>query len=447
MGSAGRHEHGGDRLRIAVVGSGIAGLTVAHRLHPHHDITLFESRDRIGGHTHTVRVTRGGRQFDVDTGFIVCNDLNYPNFLALLEEIGATTRKSEMSFAVRDERSGLEYCGSSWNGIFAQRRNLVRPRFLKMLLDIARFNREGTAWRRDHADEPDADAQMTISDFVRDRGYGAAFRDHYLSPMGGAIWSCGHATFLEFPLRFVLDFMANHRMLQVEGRPTWRTVVGGSSAYVTRLTKPFRDRIRLATPVRRIMRGADGVRLETETSAPEHFDEVVVATHADQALRLLGDPGPVETEVLSAFPYRMNDVLLHDDVRVLPRRRSVWSSWNAWVPLTQDSNIRVTYNMNILQGLQSDPPFLVSLNDDDRVNPSRILRRLKYAHPMFGPTRDRMQMRHPELIRANRTSYCGAYWGYGFHEDGVVSGIRVAEAFGGGAAELPRRIADARAIA
>ncbi len=411
------------RSRIAIVGSGISGLVAAHLLHRRHDITVFEANDYVGGHTNTVDVELGNERHAVDTGFIVFNELNYPNFVKLLDEIGIESQLSTMSFSVRSDRTGLEYNGTSVNRLFAQRRNLLRPRFHGMIRDILRFNREAPAVL------DGADDDMTVDEYVSAHGYREAFAEEFLVPMGASIWSCPPRTFREFPIRFVVEFFDHHLMLKVSGRPQWRVVRGGSRRYVDALTRPFARRIRLRTPVMSARRLPDRVELTTG-AGPERFDHVIFACHSDQALAMLDDASPTERDVLGAFPYQRNEAVLHTDHALLPRRRRAWGAWNYHIRRDNPDAVAVTYNMNILQRLVSRHTFCVTLNDDEGIERGRIIDRFVYDHPVYTARRAEAQARHRELINANRTSYCGAYWGYGFHEDGVRSALAVGRAFG-----------------
>jgi len=410
------------KLRIAVVGSGISGLVAAWLLARRHDVTVFEAAGYVGGHTNTLEVDTGDEQHRIDTGFIVFNHKTYPHFTRLLEQLGVASMETVMSFSVRCQRSGLEYNGTSLNTLFAQRTNLVDPGFLGMVRDILRFNRNAPA-------EAVRQAEASVGEFVAAHGYGRRFRDHYLVPMGAAIWSCPPGTFLRFPIGFVMDFFGNHGMLQVQGRPVWRVVRGGSARYVEALTASFSNRIRLRTPVRGIRRERDGVYVRT-ADGTQAFDEVVVACHADQALALLDDPTTAETRLLKAFPYQENVAVLHTDPGVLPRCRRAWAAWNYLIPDRPSQDVMVTYNMNALQRLDSSHVFCVSLNPSQAIAERSVLRRMTYHHPVFTTCGRAAQREHVSLIRRNRTSFCGAYWGYGFHEDGVNSALAVGRAFG-----------------
>lgn len=406
-------------MKIAVVGAGVAGLTTAHLLSRRHEVHVFEADGRPGGHTHTVEVDGT----PVDTGFIVFNDWTYPNFIKLMAKLGVASQLSDMSFSVKAEPTGWEYNGTSLNALFAQRLNLLRPSFLGMVRDILRFNRQAAA------DADTLEPTVTLQDYLARGGYGQVFIDHYIVPMGAAIWSSPAEKMAEFPAAFFFRFFKNHGMLSVEARPVWRTLRGGSRAYLGPLTAPFRDRVHLNDPVKRIHRHENAVAVSTE-KGEAFFDQVVLACHSDQALRLLADPFPAEREVLGAIPYQENSTVLHTDAAVMPRRPLAWASWNYLVPRESRARVAVTYWMNKLQALAGPRQYFVSLNMEDRISPDKILRRFTYHHPVFTRAGVAAQARWGEISGKNRTHYCGAYWRNGFHEDGVVSGLRVAEAFG-----------------
>lgn len=411
-------------MNIAIIGSGIAGMTAARMLSRRNHVTVFESAGYVGGHTNTIQVEEGGRTVPVDTGFIVFNELNYPNLCRLFGELGVESRDSDMSFSVHCEKSGLEYNGTSLDQLFAQRRNLLRPKFWGMLAEILRFNREAPANLADGLDDT-----VSVEAYVERYGYGSTFVEHYLAPLGASLWSCDARRFRRFPMRFVIEFLHNHGMLQVNDRPVWKTVVGGSHRYVDPLISPFRDRIRLNTPVTAVRRCPAGVEVVIEGGRHERFDEVVLACHADQSLRLVTDMDREEQELLGHFPYQVNEAVLHTDTALLPDRRRAWASWNYRIPEHASDGVTVTYNMNMLQGLDSRKIYCVSLNQAGSVDPSTIIRRIRYEHPLFTPGRDEAQANHGALIRRRGISYCGAYWGFGFHEDGVRSALAVCEAF------------------
>jgi predicted NAD/FAD-binding protein len=410
-------------MRLAIVGSGIAGNVAAWQLAREHDVTVYEAGDHVGGHTHTHAIEHAGRSYQLDTGFIVFNDWTYPHFVRLLDELGVPSQASSMSFSVRDERCGLEYSGSTLNSLFAQRRNLLRPAFWRMLRDILRFNRAAPALLQQPGPE------LSLGDYLAAGGYSRPFVDHYLVPMGAAIWSTDPGRMLRFPARFFVRFFHNHGMLSVDQRPTWRVVRGGSARYVERLTAGFRDRIRLRTPVERVRRTDAGVLVQARGAAAERYDAVFIACHSDQALALLADPSPVEREVLGAIPYQRNGVVLHTDARLLPRRRRAWAAWNCHVDAAADARIALTYNMNILQSLDAPQPFLVTLNRSAAIDPASVLARMHYDHPLFTPAAVAAQARQAEINGPLRTYYCGAYWRFGFHEDGVVSALAAVEHF------------------
>lgn len=413
-------------MRIAVIGTGIAGLVVARSLHQAgHELTIFESGSHIGGHTNTIPVALAGRTYAVDTGFIVFNDWTYPNFIALLNQLGVASQPTTMSFSVRDARSDLEYNGTSLNTLFAQRRNLLSPSFWRMIRDIMRFGREAPELLE--GDE----ATTTLGEYVAQRGYSRQFVEHYLLPMGGAIWSAGTAAMRGFPARYFVQFFKNHGMLSLGARPQWRVVAGGSWSYVKALVAPFRERIQLDTPVTAVTRDLDGVTVVAKERA-ERFDHVVLGVHGDQALRLLRDPTAAERSVLSAFTYTRNDAVLHTDVSLMPHRRRAWAAWNYHLTGDESAPVPVTYDMNALQGIDAPERFLVTLNPPAGIAEGRVLRRITYRHPHYTAAAVAAQQRWGEINGVNRTWFCGAYWGYGFHEDGVVSALRVVERFGVG---------------
>ncbi|KFJ90936.1 FAD-dependent oxidoreductase [Pseudomonas sp. 1-7] len=412
-------------MKIAIVGSGIAGLTCAYLLNRQHDIQVFEASDWIGGHTHTVDVQVDGRSYAVDTGFIVFNDWTYPNFIRLLGQVGVGFKPTEMSFSVSDPATGVEYNGHDLNTLFAQRRNLVSPAFWGMLRDILRFNRQSL----DDLANNRISADTTLGQYLDSNGYGRRFIEHYIVPMGSAIWSMSLADMLGFPLQFFVRFCKNHGLLSVSDRPTWQVIEGGSRSYVAPLTASFAERIRLNCPVSRVVRDQDGVTLHSAAGA-ERFDKVVFACHSDQALALLDQASKKESEILGALPYANNDVVLHTDTRLLPKRKLAWASWNYRLGGPREQMAAVTYDMNILQGIDSDTTFCVSLNQTAAIDPSKILARFQYAHPQYSLAGTAAQARWEELLGAQHTYYCGAYWANGFHEDGVVSALRVARAFG-----------------
>ncbi len=406
-------------MKLALIGTGIAGLTAAWRLFRYHDLTVFEANDYIGGHTHTVDVETASGRHAIDTGFIVFNDWTYPNFIRLLNELGVASQPTEMSFSVRCERTGLEYNGNNLNTLFAQRRNLLRPAFYRLLLDILRFNRQAAQLLEND------DYTMTLQTYLTRHRYSSLFISHYIIPMGAAIWSAQPSQFGAMPVRHFVQFFHNHGLLNVLHRPRWRAICGGSRRYVEALTAPFRNAIRLSCPVAWVRRFPTHVVVKPEGHEPERFDGVIIATHSDQALALLADPSETERTLLGAIAYQRNDVVLHTDTRLLPRRPLAWASWNYHLPKQPQDRVAVTYNMNLLQNLNTPETFCVTLNYDSHIDPEKVLYRTVYHHPVLDGSAVAAQRRWQDLHGVNRTWYCGAYWGYGFHEDGVMSALRL----------------------
>jgi predicted NAD/FAD-binding protein len=413
-------------MKIAIIGAGISGLAAAERLHAGHDIAVFEAAETVGGHSHTVRVETADGPQDVDTGFVVFNEATYPEFCRLLSRLGVASQPTRMGFGVVDDRTGIEYAGESLAGVFAQKRNLFRPDFLRMLADVMRFNRTALTLAERLPEN------ATLSLLCEAGRFSPAFRDLYLVPMGAAIWSTDEQRMLEFPARLFIRFFKNHGLLEPPARQlAWRVITGGSRRYVDALVRPFSDRLRVATPVHRVARSEGGV-LVSGPGYEERFDEVVLAVHADTALRILADATPRERELLGAFPYQRNDAVLHTDTRVLPRRRRAWASWNYRVPAERGRPVSMTYDMSRLQGLRTREPLLVSLNAEAIVDPSTVLRRVQFEHPVLTLASVAAQARHAEISGTDRVHFCGAYWRNGFHEDGVVSGLAVANAIARG---------------
>ena len=429
-----------NKARIAVVGSGIAGMTAAYLLSRKYQVTLFEAEDRLGGHTATMDVQLNGRNWAIDTGFIVFNDWTYPNFIKLLDQLGVASLPTEMSFSVSCEKSGLEYNGHNLNTLFAQRRNLFSPRFIGMIRDILRFNKEAPA-------ELDAGLLQegeTLGAYLDRKGYSQAFMMDYLIPMGAAIWSSGLTAMRDFPLVFFVRFFKNHGLVSIKNRPQWRVIQGGSRSYIEPLSKPFADGIRLSTPVQAIRRAGEQVCIVSH-HGEEWFDEVVLACHSDQALALLKDPSDEEKSLLGQLPYQMNDVVLHTDTRLLPDNHRAWASWNyrrrdpSRLQPGQDdqSLVSLTYNMNRLQRLEDDPElaasnttFCVTLNDSPAIDPNKVLGRYQYAHPVFTLEGMAAQAGIQKMNGSRHTWFCGAWCRNGFHEDGVVSALAVAGKLG-----------------
>ena len=410
-------------MKIAIIGSGISGLTLAHHLYKNHEITVFEANSHIGGHTHTHAIDLFEKSYQVDTGFIVFNDRTYPHFNALLSEINVPWQPSNMSFSVRNETTGLEYNGTSLNALFAQRRNFLKPSFYGMIFDILRFNKQSLALL-DSADE------ICLGAYLQQNNYGQTFINNYIVPMGAAIWSTDATQMLDFPARFLVRFFHHHGFLTVNNRPQWRTIAGGSAQYVKALTAPFINQIFLNAPIASVQRLKNVVKIKPQNSAEQSFDYVFFACHSDQALTLLGDNASAhEREILGAIPYQENSIYLHHDRNLMPKRALAWAAWNYHVSEQKTNKVQVTYNMNILQSIQSPEPILVTLNHTDLIDRNKVIKRLKYTHPVFTLAGAAAQARHAEISGFNRTGYAGAYWRNGFHEDGVVSALAALQHF------------------
>ena len=420
-------------MNIAIIGAGISGLTAAYYLRHQHDITVYEAAPRIGGHTATVDVEHKGQHYAIDTGFIVYNDWTYPNFIELMQELGVETQPTEMSFSVRCDESGLEYGGNNLNTLFAQRRNLLRPSFHRMLRDILRFNREAI---RD-LESGRISATTTLGEYLVDNRYGEAFIYQYLLPMGCAIWSASTERMVDFPLLFFTRFFKNHGLLSVNDRPQWHVIKGGSRRYLEPLIQEFSASIRLDAKISAVRRHQEAVQLVMANGLTVQYDQVVFACHSDQALELLEDPSRDERDALEAIPYQSNEVVLHTDESLLPRHRAAWSSWNYWLRERRQERAVLNYNMNILQGLKADTTFCVTLNASESIAPARIIDSFNYSHPVFSLESVAAAQKIQDFNGLNRTWFAGAYLGNGFHEDGVVSGRRVAEAINQLAPAMP----------
>lgn len=413
-------------MKMAIIGSGISGLTCAHYLHKQHDITLFEANDYIGGHTATVDVEVASGQYAIDTGFIVFNNRTYPNFQRLMSEIGISGQETEMSFSVHNDESGLEYNGHSVASLFAQKRNFFNPKFYKFIAEILRFNKEA---REAYAVSTHGDPliEQTLGDFLNRRHFSEYFCQNYILPMGAAIWSSTLSDMRAFPLKFFLRFFANHGLLEVANRPQWYVIPGGSRQYVRKMVPAFEDRVRLNARIKQVTRFHDHVIVHSE-QGDERFDKVVFACHSDQALALLADPTKQERDILGDIDYQDNDVVLHTDEKMLPKRKAAWASWNYHLGKDEGLESRpaaLTYNMNILQGITSPETFCVTLNQTDNIDPSKILRTFVYAHPVFDQKCIAAQQKREQISGVNNTWFCGAYWYNGFHEDGVRSALDV----------------------
>jgi predicted NAD/FAD-binding protein len=411
-------------MRIAIIGTGISGMTSAHLLSEDHEVVVYEANDYVGGHTNTVDVSLNGQQYAVDTGFIVFNEKTYPNFVKLMKRLGVSWQNSVMSFSVQCEKTGLEFSPSTLNSLFIQRRNLLRPSFYRMLWDIMHFKRDSEALL-----ESD-DYKMTLTEFLTGKGYSQAFVQHFIIPMGEAVWSADPVKFNEFPARYFAQFFKNHGFLSVKDQPQWLTVKGRSRQYIKPITQPYADQIRLNCPVASVRRYPDYVEIQPQNEVAEKFDQVVIATHSDQALALLDDPTDIEKNILGVIPYQENQAVLHCDESLLPSKKAAWASWNYHIPKEDLGRVAVTYDMNILQSIGAPRELCVSLNLAKAIDPARIYREMIYHHPAYDPQSLAARNSHPEINGINRTYYAGAYWGYGFHEDGVTSALEVTKHFG-----------------
>ena len=412
-------------MKIAIVGTGIAGLTAAYHLHPEHDVTVYEQDNLVGGHAHTVVLQASDGEIGLDTGFLVYNETTYPNFTRLLKQLEVATQPSEMSFSVRCRRCAVEYSARSVRGLFARSDQLFRPSFHRMLLEVLRFNRLGLATL-----EAPVDLRQTLGDFLRQHRFSREFVRHYVTPMASAIWSATTANSEDFPLLFFLRFFAHHGLLSVSQQPVWRTITGGSRRYVAALIRDFRDRIQLRRPVRSVRRHPGGVELGLDGGERRTFDKVVLATHSNQALAMLEDPSDHELRALRALPYQRNEAILHTDERILPKSRHAWASWNYHMEDCEqiDAALPMTYYLNCLQRIESPTSYCVTLNDNGRVAPERILKRIPYEHPLYSTGSVAAQQQLRALNGERHTYYCGAYLGCGFHEDGVNAGLDVVRA-------------------
>ncbi len=410
------------RCKIAVIGTGIAGNVVSYYLNQDHDITVFEKNNYVGGHSHTHSVSSPEGNHQVDSGFIVFNYETYPQFTRLLQKLGVEVQTSEMSFGVRCERTGLEYMGSTFNSLFTQRRNLFRPSFWGMLIDIVRFNRNGAALLDER------DTEISLEDYLKKEAYGKAFKEDYLLPMASAVWSADKNMMSRFPAKYLMRFFYNHGLLKILNRPQWYVIKGGSKAYVDAITRGYRQAIRLNNAVNSISRSNTGVIVKTSVDE-ESFDYVFLACHSDQALSLLANPRKLEREVLGAITYQENDVVLHTDTSLLPKNRRAWAAWNYHRLEREQDQVAMTYNMNILQNFSCETQFCVTLNNTSAVDPSKIIARMSYEHPVYTPESVAAQGRQREINGQDRIYFCGAYWRYGFHEDGVASAMSALDDF------------------
>jgi predicted NAD/FAD-binding protein len=411
-------------MKIAVIGGGISGMLAAYLLCEEHQVTVYEANDYIGGHTNTIEATVSGRRYALDTGFIVFNQETYPNFIKLMRRLNVPYQPSDMSFSVSCDETGLEYRATSLDTLFAQRRNLLNGRFLRMILEILRFRRESGELLAG------SDPGPTLGDYLRQRGYSRYFIEKFIIPMGAAVWSAVPDRFQEFPASAFVRFFTNHGMLRIRNQPQWYVIKGGSQRYVEALTRPYRDRIRLRTPVAAVHRHPDRVVVTARDGAAEAFDQVVIAAHSDQALTMLADPSAAEREILAAIPYQENRTVLHTDDGQLPKTLKARASWNYRVPVGGGHPAVVTYSLNRLQSIDAPHEFCVTLNSPDTMAANATIYETVYHHPVYDSGAFAAQQRWAEVNGVNRTWFCGAYWGYGFHEDGVKSALAVCGQFG-----------------
>jgi uncharacterized protein len=411
-------------MRLAVIGAGISGLVAAYLLSPEHEVTVFEANHYPGGHSHTLELALDGRVYPVDTGFVVFNQTTYPNFVKLLERLGVSWQPANMSFSITNAQTGREFGFRTLNGLLAQRGNLARPAFYRLLFDIWRFRRESGELVGDETFD------ITLGDYLANKRYSRPFVEDFIIPLGSSIWSASPRTFQNFPARYFAEFFQRHRFLNLRHKVRWQTIRGGSRRYVESLVQSFKERLRLDCPIAWVKRQRDFVEVKPREGEPERFDQVIIAAHSDQALALLADASGLERDLLSTFPYQENSTVLHTDAALMPTRRAAWASWNYYLPPGPSDQVTVTYHMNRLQSLDAPVEFLVTLNRDQEVEPHKIIQRLVYHHPVYTRQAPRTQTRWPEINGVNRTYFCGAYWGSGFHEDGVVSALNVCRHFG-----------------
>ena len=411
-------------MKIAIIGTGISGLTSAYLLSKEHIVHVYEAQEYIGGHVHTLPVHLNGRSYEIDTGFIVFNDRTYPNFNKLLNKINVLSQPTGMSFSVKCETTGLEYNGTSLNGLFAQRLNLLKPSFLLMVKDILRFNRDAKEFLTDSVEE------ITFGEFLNRGGYSNALKNNYALPMASAIWSAKSKVIENANFRFFAQFFENHGMLNISDRPQWRVIKGGSKQYTLKLIEPITNKIRINSPVDKIIRKNKGIEVVYNKQQKELYDRVIIATHSDQALKMIENPSNAEIEILSSIPYQTNVAHLHWDCSVLPKQKNAWASWNYFKPNKMKDETTVTYYMNMLQSLDMPKNICVSLNMEEHINPKKIYKKIIYQHPVFTSEAILAQKKHKEIDGIDKIHFCGAYWGSGFHEDGVNSALSVCKVFG-----------------
>ena len=408
-------------MKVAVIGSGISGNTLSYLLNKNHDVTLYEKDKRIGGHSHTHEITINNKKIHVDTGFIVFNKKTYPLFTSLLDDLGVKYENSNMSFSVFSKKNNFEYNGTTLNSLFSQRSNLLNPRFIKMLFEILRFNKEAIKLKS---------KTILLKQYLKNNNYSAYFCKNYILPMGAAIWSSDIKTILNFPAYFFINFFKNHGMLSVTNRPQWLTISGGSEKYVKKLTSSFKSKIRLNSKIKNVIRYKNYVVIE-DNGRKEKYDYVFFACHSDDALEILQKPTSDEVEILKTLPYQKNDIILHTDSSIMPQKKLSWAAWNFNIDSPEDSPITLTYNMNILQNIKTNEAVLVTLNTKQPISKDKVIKKLQYTHPKFSKESISAQLKNKIISGKNRTFYSGAYWGKGFHEDGVKSAYEAVKIFEG----------------
>ena len=410
-------------MKIAIIGTGIAGLTAAHLLHQQHDITVYEAADYMGGHVNTIEVSEGHQSISVDTGFIVFNDWTYPHFEKILSDLNVHVQNSEMSFSAQCEVSGYEWSGNGLRGLIFNKDNWSKHKSYQIFFDVLRFNKLSKEFLTSQ------ESSLTLREFLADNQFSNAFINNYVVPMGAAIWSSEPEQINKFPAKSFLSFFDHHGLLNLKHRPQWKTIVGGSKQYVKELSRPFINKVHLSTPVENIKRVAQRVEIFARGRKPEYFDHVFIACHSDQALKLLEEPTADEKKVLESIRYQANTAILHTDESLMPTRKSAWSSWNYYVPEQGSSNVKLTYYMNRLQNLSANQDYFVTLNHDEKIDSKKVIKIINYMHPIFDHSAVEAQKRQNLINGTQNTWYCGAYWRNGFHEDGVWSSIQSIEQF------------------
>ena len=408
-------------MKVAVIGSGISGNTLAYLLNKNHDVTLYEKEKRIGGHSHTHSIVINNRKINVDTGFIVFNKKTYPLFTSLLDNLGVRYENSNMSFSVCSKKNNFEYNGTSLNSLFSQRKNILNFKFIRMIFEILRFNKEAIKLKS---------KTILLNQYLKKNNYSEYFCDNYILPMGAAIWSSDIKTILNFPAHFFISFFKNHGMLSINDRPQWLTIKGGSQEYVKKLTSYFKNNIRLNSKIKSVVRNKDYIEIE-DNQSKEKYDYVFFACHSNEVLEILEKPTTNEVEILKALPYQQNNVILHTDSNVMPKNKLSWAAWNYNIDSQKESPITLTYNMNILQNIKSKDDLLVTLNPKNPIPKEKIIKKLKYGHPKFSKESIFAQKNNKKISGKNRSFYAGAYWGKGFHEDGVKSAYEAVKIFEG----------------